>query len=77
MAVRSRGRTKPAIRDLVDADARVVALESFRPERGQQPDRTWRSTSDSSDPASKAAPGLYFAILVPVERFLSEIEIER
>lgn len=75
MAVRSRGRTKPAIRDLVDADARVVALESFRPERVSSLIERG-AYFRLSDPVVRQHP-VYFAILVPVERFLSEIEIER
>lgn len=69
MAVRSRDKTRPAIREFIAEDARVVALESFRPqmvasmiERG----RFYRL----NDPVVRAWP-TYFAV---VSQVLGEIE---
>lgn len=73
MAVRS-SKHRPAIRDFIEADAWIVATEGFRPLMGQLIERGARLRL--TDSVVREWPQ-YFAILVPVERFLSEIEIER
>jgi hypothetical protein len=75
MAVRSRDRTKPSIRDLIADDAQVVALESFRPQMVASMIERGRFYK-LNDSVVRQWPA-YFAILIPVEQFLGEIEIER
>ena len=72
-AVRTRRRER-TIRDFIEADAWVVATEGFRPMMGHLVERGARHRL--TDAVVREWPQ-YFAILVPVERFLSEIEIER
>jgi hypothetical protein len=76
MAVRLRPRTRTTdLHDLLEADARCVALEGFRPspigheiERG----RYFKLT----DEIVRQYPQ-FFAVLVPVSEVLGAIEIER
>ena len=71
------GRTaRPkSIRDFIEPDASVVALESFRPEPvSRLVERGTRYRL--SDPIVRQH-AVYFAILVPVEQFLGDLEIER
>ena len=62
------------IRDFVEPDVRVVALEGFQLVMGQMIERgAYRRLSD---PIVRQFPEM-FAIVIPVEQFLGEIEIER
>ena len=68
----TRVKQRPQIRDHIEADQQVVALEGFRPmpighevERG----RFYKLT----DPLVRQYPA-YFAVLVPVSQVLGEIE---
>ena len=70
MATRS-ARRKPTIHDFIEPDAPVVALEGFRPLMGQLVERGARLRL--SDPVCRQFPA-FFAILIPVEQFLGEIE---
>ena len=75
MAVRSSRRRRPTIDDFIEADAQVVALQSFRPETVSR--MVERGTYYRlSDEVVRQWPAM-FAILIPVERFLGELEIER
>ena len=73
MAVRMR-RPRPTIRDFVADDARVIALESFRPETVSR--MVERGTYFRlSDVVVRQWPHM-FAICIPVAEFLAG-EIER
>ena len=72
MAVRSRDRTKPSIRDLIADDAQVVALESFRPQMVASMIERGRFYK-LNDPVVRQWP-THFAVVVPVTQVLGEIE---
>jgi hypothetical protein len=72
VVIRLRERTRTELRDLIEDDAQVVALEGFRPmpighevQRG----RYFKLT----DEVVRQYP-MYFAVLVPVSQVLGEIE---
>jgi hypothetical protein len=67
----SRARSKPTIRDFIADDARVVAVEGFRPMMGQMVERGQFFRLDS--PIVRQWP-MYFVVAVPVTDVLSEIE---
>jgi hypothetical protein len=67
-------KRRPTIRDFIEPDASVVALEGFRPLMGQLVERGARLRL--SDPVVRQFPA-FFAILVPVEQVFGELEIER
>jgi hypothetical protein len=72
MASRLRERPKPAhIRDFLEEDQRVVALEGFQPWMGQQVERG--RFYKLTDPLVRQYP-MYFAVVVPVNQVLGEIE---
>jgi len=68
-----RTRTRPGhIRDYVDDDARVIALEAFRPGPiGHEVDRG--QSFKLSDPIVRQY-SMYFAVVIPVDQMLGEIE---
>jgi hypothetical protein len=68
---KTRERPKPTIRDFIEDDARVVALEGFQPFMGSPVERG--RYFRLSDPVVRAHP-VYFAIVVPVSDVLGEIE---
>lgn len=70
MAVRT-SRRRPTIRGFIEEDARVVALEGFRPVMGQMIERG--TYYRLSDPIVRQFPA-FFAALVPVPELLGEIE---
>jgi hypothetical protein len=72
MAARLRERPKPAIRDLIDDDARVIATEGFQPYAMSQPVERGRYYR-LNDEIVKQFP-MYFAIVVPVSEVIGEIE---
>ena len=71
MATRTR-RDRPAISDFLEDDARVVAIEGFRPAPiGHEVPRG--RFYKLSDEIVRQYP-MYFAVLVPVDQVLGEIE---
>jgi hypothetical protein len=73
MPSRLRERPKPTIRDFIEDDARVVALEGFTPWMGATVERGRYFSLDA--PVVRAHP-MYFAVLVPAVDVLAG-EIER
>jgi hypothetical protein len=69
----TRAKQKPHIRDLIEDDTRVVALEGFRPNMMRPVNRG--EYFKLSDGIVRQFP-MYFAVIVPVGDVLSG-EIER
>jgi hypothetical protein len=72
MPARLRERPRPAIKDLIEDDARVIATEGFQAFAMSQPVERGRYYK-LSDPVVRQFP-MYFAVVVPVSDVLGEIE---
>ena len=66
-----RARPKPAIRDLLEGDERVVCTEGFRPNMGQEVERGRYFHLDA--PVVQQYPR-FFSLAIPLSELIGEIE---